>query len=202
MDDARSALFDNGARLVVTKKREFSAHNFLISSAFFNVREAEASAVGSFHHQLAAIVLSGLALEALCNAIGDRVIERWKDFETGNPIAKLRVLVQSLGVDYDAEVEPWSSAVWLYSYRNKIAHAKPCMLESEIAFASHEAADAHVKEMPMSDLERFITLGNAKRALSGVERVRDLFCGHIEFSKTFGLHSDGWSYSTKLEQST
>jgi len=95
----------------------------LIGAARAAVEDAEAKRPGWFYSQLTAITLCGLAIEAICNAIGKRIIPDWKDFESAGPNAKLRLLCDRLNVKYDRHAEPWSSARWLSKQRNAIALA-------------------------------------------------------------------------------
>jgi hypothetical protein len=74
------------------RKRMFSAHRMLIGAARVAVEDAEAKRPGWTYSQLTAITLCGLAIEAICNAVGKRVVTDWKDFERKSPNAKLRLL--------------------------------------------------------------------------------------------------------------
>src|ERR1700694_3892213 len=107
-------------------------------------------------------MLCGLAIEAICNAVGDRVVTNWKDFESANPNAKLRLLCERLNVEYDKNQEPWSTVRWLLKQRNEIAHAKPQLVKEEHVW-SRDEYDRRRQDCPLSDLERELSLDNAKR---------------------------------------
>jgi hypothetical protein len=68
----------------------------LIAAARSALQDAEAKGPGSFYSELTAMTFSALAIEALCNSIGERMLEDWKDFESATPIAKLRLLASRL----------------------------------------------------------------------------------------------------------
>lgn len=73
---------------------------------------------------MSAILLSALSVEALCNAIGYRLIEGWGDYEQSRPWLKLRVLCRDLDLPFDKGAEPWQSLKDLLDFRNKVAHGK------------------------------------------------------------------------------
>lgn len=184
-------------RLKVTRKRRFSAHHMLIGAARLAVEDAESRRPGWAYDELTAVTLSGLAIEALCNAVGEAILKDWGDFEGCSPNAKLRLLCEHLKVPYDKTKEPWSSARWLIGLRNKIAHAKPQIVEEEHNWTRQEY-DKRRTEEPKSALEREITLGNAKRALKSAEDILLKLCEVIPDEYSFGLYSDGWEGSASV----
>ncbi len=184
------------AKLKVTTERKFSAHHLLIRTARLALDDAKAKRPGWFNSQLVAITLCALSIEAICNSIGDRVIPNWKDFESSSPIAKLRILCDHLKVHYDTSEEPWTSARWLYKFRNLIAHAKPeLILEEELL--SREEYDNRHGNFPMSKLEKQITFDNAIRALQTAEKIKDILCAGIPPENAIGLYADAsWGRAT------
>lgn len=183
-------------KVKVKQKRSFSAHHMLIGAARIAVEDAEAKKPGWSYSQLTAITLCGLAIEAICNAVGDRVVADWNDFESAPPNAKLRLLCEKLKVQYDKNKEPWSTVRWLLKQRNKIAHAKPQLLEEEHVW-SRDEYDRRRKDCPLSDLERELSLGNAKRALNATKEVLLLLTEVIPVEERFGLYSDSWEGSAR-----
>ena len=177
------------ARLKVTTERNFSAHHMLIGAARASLEDAKAKQPGWFYSELVAITLSALSIEAMCNAIGDRVIPDWKDFESSSPNAKLRLLCERLKVQYSKSEEPWVSARWLFKFRNLIAHAKPEFVREEKLF-SREEYDNRSPEFPKSKLEKGVTLGNASRAVYAAEQIKDILCTRVPPEDAFGLYSD------------
>jgi len=181
-------------KVKVVRKRTFSAHHMLIGAARAAVEDAEAKRPGWSYSQLTAITLCGLAIEAICNAVGERVVTDWKDFESASPNAKLRLLCERLNVQYDKNQEPWSTVRWLLKLRNAIAHAKPQQVEEEYVW-SRDEYDHRRRDVPLSDLEQDLSLGNAKRALSATEDVLLRLTQVIPAENRFGLYSDGWEGS-------
>ncbi len=113
------------------QERHFSAHHMLIRAASVAIDRAKEKRPGWFYDELSAMTFAALAIEALGNSIGERVIDGWEtDFESASPIAKLRLLADRLGVTYDKSVEPWSGAIELVKFRNRVAHAKPQIVTS------------------------------------------------------------------------
>ncbi len=178
----------------VVRTRRFSAHHILIGAAQAAVEDAEAKRPGWSYSQLTAITLCGLAIEAICNAVGDRVITDWKDFERASQTAKLRLLCEHLNVQYDKNQEPWSTVRWLIRLRNTIAHAKPQLVEEKHVW-SRDEFDLRRTECPLSDLERDLSLDNAKRSLTATKDVLLRLTEVIPDENSLGLYSDSWEGS-------
>lgn len=176
-----------------TRERHFSLHHSLLHIAALELEALERKDVGSFNHALIAITLSALAVEALLNAVGDRAIRDWKDFERTSTRVKLRVLTDHLGVSINAG-EPWQSLRWLGGFRDAVAHGKPESVVSRrvLTVAAREKGRF---DAPSSKLEEEVTEGNAKRAVGAVYRLRDMLCEKVNPDLQFGLWSDGWSGS-------
>ena len=176
-------------KLKVTTERPFSAHHMLIGAAQASLEDAKAKRPGWFYSELVTITLSALSIEAMCNAVGDRVIVDWKDFESSSPNAKLRLLCEHLKIQYDKSKEPWVSARWLYKLRNLIAHAKPELVREQAVF-SREEYDRRSPEFPKSKLEKEITLTNAARAWRTAEDIKDILTSKVPPENALGLYAD------------
>jgi len=150
---------------------------------------------GYFYHQLITITFSALAIEAICNAFGERYITIWKDFESCSPLAKLRILCEHFSIEYSRNSEPWSTAYWLINIRNKIAHAKPEFI-SENYITHRDEYDRKWNQEPMSKIEKQITLGKSKKAYVCANKIKELFCECIPISDRHGLSNDGWLGTT------
>lgn len=186
-------------KLRVTTERQFSVHHVLLSTAMKALKDAEREP-GIVQHQLIAMTLSALALEALANAFGKRFVPNWKHFEMAPPVAKIRTVSHYLDMqDIDFEKEPGSDVVWLMKFRNKIVHAKPERIVSNKVM-THEQFHQEEFDFPQSKLELDISLSNAKRA---VTVVRSILCtlldsASVTFNDLEGLLTDAWSSSSSL----
>ena len=176
----------------VTKERRFSAHHMLLGAARMSLEDANKKKPGWFYNELITITFCALALEALCNAFGERFIENWSDFESSTPIAKLRIICSQLNIEADFTKEPWSRAVWVIRFRNKIAHAKPEFLEQNEIWSRDEFDDLR-EEAPKSKLEKQISLNNANKAYEAAVAIKKALCDGIPVEQQHGLRSDGWS---------
>jgi len=157
--------------------------------------KAERKDDGWFDSTFVVLTFSALAIEALSNAIGERIVPDWKDFESANPLAKIRLLAERLGIPYSSESEPWNTIRWLGKFRNLVAHPKPEIILDDKLITEREADDRPF-DPPKSKLEREVTVGNAKRAFDAVETAKLLFCEKIPAEDRFGLYSDSRSTST------
>lgn len=167
----------------------------LLRVARFELAKAERKEAGWFDSTFVVLTFSALAIEALSNAIGDRVVPDWKDFESASPLAKVRLLAERLGLPYSSDNEPWKTIRWLGKFRNLVAHPKPEIILDD-KLITERGADDRPFDPPKSKLEREVTVGNAKRAFDAVEKAKLLFCEKISAEERFGLYSDGWSTST------
>ena len=182
------------SKLLRKKEKPFSAHHMLLGAARAALEDAESKRRGWFYAELMAMTMASLAIEAMSNAIGDRVIENWKDFESSSPVAKLRIICQKLDVPFDERVEPWASVRWLTKFRNEIAHAKPELVKETYVW-TREEYEKREKEGPKSKLEKKITLGTARRAVREMRKVKDILCDAVPEDERYGLFSEMWSGS-------
>ena len=181
-----------------TQERNFSAHHMLVRIAEDALRNAEENAVGSLYQTLIAMTFAALAVEALCNAIGERRIEGWKDdFESCSPNAKLRLIADSLDVPYRNDEDPWLSARWLIKFRNAVAHAKPEAVK-ETKIMSQKEHDRRLFDMPESKLEKSITLGNARKAIRVLDDLKQLLLPKVPDHQSDGLTLDSWSGTSRI----
>ena len=178
--------------LAVTRTRHYSAHHMLLGAARMALEDAKGQKSGQFYSQLVAISMSALAIESLCNAVGERIVEDWNDFEKASPQVKIRLICIKLEIDYEWNKEPWSSLIWLGKLRNKIAHAKPQLLSEEYSFTRDEY-DQKRGLKPESALERAITLENAERAYRQVTKMKEVLCSAVPTDDAFGLSADSWT---------
>ena len=182
----------------VTRERPFSAHHMFIGAARVSIQDAENKKPGWFYDELTAMVMSALAVEALANAFGKRLLKDWEDFESASPIAKLKLVCKELDLEFDRNKEPWSTIKWLSKFRNLVAHAKP-ELVTEDYISTPDEYEKKRMDMPKSALEKQVTLGNAKRAYEGVEKVKELLAKKVPPDESFGLYSDSCLGSASIE---
>lgn len=182
----------------VHRERHFSPHHALLGAAWIALGDAKEKRHGWKRYELMAITFSALALEAIANAFGERLVPRWKeDFEKCPPTAKLRVVCTQLGVVVDFEREPWQTALWLIKFRNNVAHAKPQFID-EKKVVSDQEYDMIRDVFPISKLEEQISFTNAKRAVEEVSSVLHLLCDKLPIEEQKGLFADGWTGSTTV----
>jgi hypothetical protein len=183
-------------KVKVKRERRFSAHHMLIREAKAAIAVAEAKEPGWSDRPGTAIILCAHAIEAICNAVGDRVVSDWKDFERISPKAKVRLLCEHLKIPYDKEQEPWSTVRWLLDRRNDIAHPQPQRVEKEQVWPRDEY-DSRLGEEPLSKLEEVLTLDNAKRALNATEDMKTRFAEAVPLEDRSGLDHDAWMGSAR-----
>ena len=178
-----------------SQRREFFGHHMLLHAAELQLREAAQSEAGRFNCCLGAMVMTSLAVEALVNAVGSRVIDDWHSFERLKPQEKLERLQEQLLFVHEPTKKPWTVLRYLAGFRNDIAHAKPQAVEETKRF-TESAAGKFMFQTPLSTLEKEITLGNAKRSLEAVQALKGIFTDALPVELRFGIYADAWSHST------
>ncbi|MBK9595450.1 MAG: hypothetical protein IPO57_08860 [Rhodocyclales bacterium] len=176
-----------------SEQREFFAHHMLLHAAELDIADAEANERGRFNKCLAAMVMTALAVEALANAVGSRVVSDWSAFEPLRPHEKLDVLIRELSIARETK-EPWTTLAFLAGFRNDIAHPKPELVAAERVLPEVALVKAAFIA-PRSKLEQEITLGNARRVFAAVHIVKGLFNDALPAEKRFGIYADMWSGS-------
>ncbi len=169
----------------------------LLHVAHLELEIAKSTKIGRFNHCLVAMTFSALAVEALANAVGSRLVDEWSDFESASPLAKIRLLSERLGISYESTQKPWATLRYLIRFRNAIAHAKPERLLEERVM-SEAKYNAQLFRKPPSRTEREITLSNAKRCFEAVHNLKGLFTDALPVEKRFGIYVDAWSGGSKL----
>jgi hypothetical protein len=182
----------------VTHARTYSAHHALQDIAARCADLSEKEEAGSFNNALVAITLSALSIEAMSNAIGDRIVPRWSDFESASPLAKVRLLAEHLQIEYIPDAEPWQSLQWLVKFRNRIAHAKPEKIVAESLVKG--TGVENFGDKPESKTEAEVTPANARRAVHAVQTTKHMLCDHIPAEQRFGLNIDAWTAGMELQQ--
>ncbi|MEO6118061.1 MAG: hypothetical protein ABIP37_03210 [Methylotenera sp.] len=187
----------NSKKISVKTERFYSAHHALLRIAKDNLHKAETKEPGWFDCQFTAIALSALAIEAVCNAVGEKVIDKWCDFESCSPIVKIRLICEHLSINYDAGKEPWASVIWLCKTRNLIAHPKAEHIKNEAVITEQEHQTQEYRSIPKSKLEKKITFDYAKKSIATIEKLIDLFCEKLTVEQKFGIVGDMWHSSSK-----
>jgi len=176
------------------EERYYSAHHTLLLIAEQSLKRAQEKQPGWFNDAFICITFSALAIEAMANAIGDRAIPDWSEFESASPTAKLRLLAEHLGLTY-GKAEPWSTIKWLAKFRNQVAHPKPELVTTE-KIISESQRHERSGEPPDSKFERQITIENARRSFEAVYKAKRLLCAQLSPEISLGLETDGWHGST------
>jgi len=182
-----------------TEKRTFFAHHMLLRVAALEIAEAESSELERFNKCLTAMVMSALAIEALANAVGSRVVADWAVFEQLRPHEKLEALINQLGIARDPTAEPWTTVQFLGGFRNDIAHPKPEEVTS-VHVLPQAGLEKTAFDTPLSKLEHEISLGNAKRSFAAVHALKGLLADALPQGARFGIYSDMWRGSTEVHR--
>jgi hypothetical protein len=141
------------------------------------------------------MTLSALAIEALANAVGSRVVADWVIFERLSPLEKLETLATALSISYDTRM--WSAVTQLARFRNDIAHPKPELIK-EKKYLPEVGLRNTLFDSPQSQIERQISLGNAERAYKAICTLKAVLADSLPGDKSFGIYADMWLGTTTL----
>jgi len=178
-----------------------AATNFLAASNLLRV--ARSVEEGSFYGSMASIVFSAFAYEAFLNMIGQKVLPaaEWKKIGRASWKEKHRLLLKKLELPSDFSVEPESTLIELFEFRNRIAHGR----EEEIKIDGVSIADVRpltLQEATSTEWEKRCTPQYAAAALEHVRTLGVMICtaAHepIYGSNPFGTPSRG-SYGTAVD---
>lgn len=159
-------------------ERHFHPFHLLIDAAQETLDEMRNYQLGGSAFALSTILLSALAIEALANSIGSHKVANWSDYESANPIAKLRIISSELKIDFKADESPWKEARNLIKFRNQVAHAKPKILK-----INKEIKEENLHEIlspAPSQFEREINYENAEIAFKTIDEIRSLLCSKLD----------------------
>lgn len=187
--------------ILVTKERIFSPHHTLLRTARRAAERLGEKEPGWQADALTVILTTALAVEALCNVIGERLIHEWGHFDRLSPWSKLRLLAEHLDVVFSRTEEPWKSLWWLLSFRNHIAHGKPKVVKIDRLMTSQEREkdqQGFGDWFPEAPFEKELTIGKARQALQAVDSLLQLLVSHLDADLRFGLEFDGWTGSAKI----
>lgn len=150
-----------------------------------------ASGPRSINNYFISMVMSALAVEAIANAVGSRVVSNWSDFERLPPLKKIDYLIVFLGIEHRLMQEPWPALRQLAKFRNSVAHPKPEEIISSRFVFEHEI-ERNAFEIPTSKFESQITEGNARRYLEAVCQLKEILFSSIPFGLRHGIFVDDW----------
>jgi hypothetical protein len=183
----------------VQSERFYSEHHRLLRIARHSLDNAKKKEPGWADDEFLAITLSALAIEAICNAVGEKAVSGWGDFESCNPTAKARIVCTHLHIEYDSSREPWTTLRWLSKFRNLVAHPKAEMIAESKVVSEQEHEQGTHRTVPKSKLEKLVTLQNAENAIKAVDAAFSLFCEKLSVEDSFGISGDMWSVSSQRQ---
>ncbi len=119
----------SGVRVQMTEATTYKERHFLPVEMFLDPARKFVAKVKTDNPPLwpdlmAAASLLSLSLEALVNSLGPHLVNDFQDFDSASPVAKLRIIFEKLGLDFDKSRQPIADILDLARFRNKIAHPK------------------------------------------------------------------------------
>lgn len=157
----------------VIQERVFFPYVPYIESARYFCGELARKDYVSWHDLLAATVLLSLSVEAIANTIGELVVPDFKDFESSSPKAKIRIICESIGLEFNRDKSPFIEIIYLLKIRNQLAHPKYQRLHYESKEIPLEQAQKHYHELGeiLHDIEKALSPELVKKSFEAVVRL-------------------------------
>lgn len=154
----------------VVQDRVFCPYTLYLDSASHFCGELSRKEYASWYDLLAAVTLLALSIEALLNTIGEFVIADFKDFDSSSPKAKLRLICEKTGVEFNRSKSPFVEVVQLLKVRNQLAHPKYQHLRYESKEMPLEEAREHYDQLSelLHDIEKSLSPETAQKWLQAV----------------------------------
>jgi hypothetical protein len=161
----------------VVQERVFFPYTPYMESAKYFCEELSRKDHASWHDLLAATTLLSLSVEAIANTIGELVVPDFKDFESSSPRAKIRIICETIGLEFDRNKSPFIEILNLLKIRNQLAHPKYQRLRYESKKMPLEQAQKHYNELGeiLHDIEKALSPEFAKTSLSAVTMLAGKF---------------------------
>jgi len=169
----------------VIAERTFFPYVPYLDSARHFCAEFQRKEYVSWYDLLAAITLLSLSVEALANTAGELYIVDFKDFESASPKAKIRMICQAAGINYDKSKNPFVDVISLLKVRNQLAHPKLQKLRYESSEMPLNEAQKHYDELGelLHEIEKALTPEFALRSLEAVRNLERLLIGPLDPAK-------------------
>lgn len=161
----------------VIMQRNFLPYSIYIESAKHFCDELDKKDYISWYDLMASITLSALSIEALANTVGELTIEKFEDFESLQPLSKVRLICNNANIEYKKGNNPYNDIISLIKVRNKLAHPKYKLLKYESKEMPIAEAQSHYHEVsePLHDIEKNLNPEFAKRSIKAVLELQSIF---------------------------
>lgn len=181
----------------ISASRDVEPAFTLFSTGRYALAKARKTNEGSFLELLTANLMVALALEAFLNKAGLHIWGHdsavWAGVERLSPLAKLKAIAEDSDFVLDFGSRPAQTMTGVTRFRNAIAHAKPELLEAEVAREVAEAGLAFPEGAPelTAEWEQNCTIAFAERALDDLAELTEKLSLHIGIANP--LHIGGVS---------
>lgn len=157
----------------VIQERVFFPYVLYIDSAKYFCEELTRKDYISWYDLLAATTLLSLSVEAIANTFGEILVSDFKDFESSSPRAKLRIICEAVGLEFDRNKSPFTEIIHLLKIRNQLAHPKYQHLRYESKEMPLELARKHYHELGeiLHDIEKLLSPELVTKSLSAVTKL-------------------------------
>ncbi len=180
-------------------------HNDIANAAHHLMKTIEARLEkddrdGIFLDMMAALTMIAFAVEANLNFIGDRVVEDWKERQSGEK--KWAQVLEKLGIEADYTQRPFSTMEELRKFRDTLAHGKPRVLdEKETAIGTYDELYATNDLKSRSPWEAYVTLESVQAGYDDMNEIWNLMLekAGIKLYDTLSGWSGGMTYKRDVD---
>ena len=160
----------------VIQERVFFPYAPYLDSARHFCEELTRKDYVSWYDLMATVTLLALSVEALVNTIGEFTISDFKDFESSSSKAKLRLICEKSGLEFNRSKSPFAEVIHLLKVRNQLAHPKYQKLHYESKEMPLEEARKHYDQLGdlLHDIEKSLSPEMAQKSLKAVLSLAEM----------------------------
>ncbi|TQO97450.1 hypothetical protein FLM07_18555 [Vibrio cholerae] len=136
-------------------------YNWMLKAAKLQLVQAQATEEARMFSTMSTLLYSAFALEAYFNHLGAIKVEDWLRRERRlSKRKKLEFLLETIGLDLDSSSEPVSAVVFVFKFRDMLAHGRTESLVSGEIIVSSDYKASQV--LPDAEWQQYCTLSKAE----------------------------------------
>lgn len=152
----------------ISANRTVFTYNYLRNISHLTFGKAKKEKKGPFNNCLLSMLFSAFCVEAYLNHLGSEKTDFWEAVERCSPKEKLIIISRTIKYKIDWGHRPFQTFESIFSFRNKLVHAKTHNLS---ALEEQILEDEEDPSMPLSNWEKLVNLKMAERFLKDTKEI-------------------------------
>lgn len=154
----------------VKYESERRPHAYLSNCAYCMLEFAKTTEYGKTHYLWSSLLFSAFSIESYLNYLGEKYISFWPEIDTIATVKKIKVACKYKNLEVNWGQRPFQTIIDLFSFRNKIVHAKPIVLTGKETLQEEDFGCFEV----IDSWEKYPTITNASRAKSDTIAIMEI----------------------------